>query len=114
MIEAVIRSVDQQEKKLIINLKISAGLEYFQGHFPDRPVLPGVVQTHWAIQYGIRYLGLPGRIKKLEVIKFKHLIRPNMEIALKLELKPNGKLSFSYSHEGHVMSSGRIVYPEPR
>ena len=112
MIEAVIRSVDQQEKTLIVNLNIPPELDYFQGHFPDRPVLPGVVQTHWAIQYGAQYLELPDRIKKLEVIKFKNLIRPNMEIALKLELKPSGKLTFSYSHEGNVMSSGRIVYPE--
>ena len=112
MIEAVIRSMVQEEKALTIHLYIPAELDYFRGHFPDRPILPGVVQTHWAINYGADYLGLPRRIKKLEVIKFKNLIRPEMDLELKLELKPNGKLAFSYLCDENVMSSGRIVYPE--
>ena len=113
MIEAVIRHKRQAEHHLFMTLFIPPELDYFRGHFPNRPVLPGVVQTHWAILYGCQYLNLPDRIKRLEVIKFKHLIRPEMEIDLSLELKANGKLNYRYMLADDVMSSGRIVYPDP-
>ncbi len=112
MFEANILKVCERDRGVMLTLFLQPELEYFQGHFPERPVLPGVVQTHWAIHYGKRYLNLPVRIKKLEVIKFKHIIKPGMEIELDLELKANGKLSFSYRCDADVMSSGRVVYPE--
>ena len=112
MFEADVKSIHQDENTLTLQLYTQPELEYFKGHFPGRPILPGVVQTHWAIHYGAIHLGLPEKIKKLEVIKFKNLIQPEMDITLKLELKANGKLSFSYLSGDNVMSSGRIVYPE--
>lgn len=108
--EAIVRSVEQRENGVTICLYISDKLHWFRGHFPGCPILPGVVQTHWAIGYGAQYLNLPSRISKLEVIKFKNLIRPDMEITLQLDIKPNGKLVFSYHHNNDEMSSGRIVY----
>ena len=112
MFEAVIKNIQRDGNSLIIHLYIQPELEYFRGHFPGRPILPGVVQTHWAIKYGAIHLKLPEQIRRLEVIKFKNLIQPDMEITLELVLKPNGKLSFRYLSDGDVMSSGRIVYPE--
>lgn len=112
-VEAIVHGVDKREHGVTLRLYIFDQLHWFRGHFPDRPILPGVVQTHWAIGYGARYLNLPTRINKLEVIKFKKLIRPDMEITLQLDIKPNGKLAYSYQHNGDEMSSGRIVYQTP-
>ena len=116
MFEATIKNVDKNVDKddnaLTIIMHLPEELEYFKGHFPGRPVLPGVVQTGWAITYGARYLGCPEQVKKLEVIKFRQLIRPGHDVELHLERKANGKLNFTYRQDGEVMSSGRIVYPE--
>ena len=108
--EVIIRSVDHRENGIIIGFYIPDELHWFQGHFPGSPILPGVVQTDWAITYGARYLNLPTHISRLEVIKFKNLIQPDMEVDLELDIKPNGKLAFIYRHNGDEMSSGRIVY----
>ncbi len=110
MHKPVIHDVDKQDGKVIMHLSIPAELEYFKGHFPGNPVLPGVVQTHWAIHLACDYLGTPDTIKKLEVIKFQNLILPNMELLLTLELKANGKLQFSYQCGEKRMSSGRVVF----
>ena len=32
-----------------LRFDISADLHWFEGHFPDAPVLAGVVQLHWAV-----------------------------------------------------------------
>ncbi len=107
----LVRSVDQQETAVILNLYIPDQLHWFRGHFPGHPVLPGVVQIHWVIGYGAQYLHLPTGIKKLEAVKFKQLILPNTALTLQLAHKVNGKLTFSYQHNAQEMSSGRVVYP---
>lgn len=112
ILEPLVEKVEQSGQLVRLALFIPEELSYFRGHFPGHPVLPGVVQTHWAIGYGAQYLGLPQRIKRLEVIKFKNLIQPETQLTLKLELNDKGKLVFCYDQQGLVMSSGRIVYPE--
>lgn len=112
MFEANIHRIEKGDNTLTIHLYTQPELEYFKGHFPGRPILPGVVQTHWVIHYGAVHLGLPEKIKRLEVVKFKSLIQPDTDITLKLELKANGKLVFHYLSGDNVMSSGRVVYPE--
>ncbi|WP_263079583.1 hypothetical protein [Endozoicomonas sp. Mp262] len=110
MHKPVIRSVEKQDDRVVMQLSIPAGLAYFKGHFPGNPVLPGVVQTHWAIHFACEYLGTPETIQKLEVVKFQNLILPGMDLVLTLELKANGKLQFSYQCDEKRMSSGRIVF----
>lgn len=110
MDEPVTCSVEQEENSVTLSLFIPDELHWFRGHFPEYPVLPGVVQTHWAIGYGNQYLGLPVRIKKLEAVKFKNVIRPEVTLTLRLSLSPNGKLVFSYHQNTQEMSSGRVVY----
>ncbi|WP_066017329.1 hypothetical protein [Endozoicomonas atrinae] len=112
MLEPLVETVEKSGQSVQLTLFVPEELSYFRGHFPGHPVLPGVVQTHWAIGYGAQYLGLPQRIKRLEVIKFQNLIQPKTRLTLKLELNSKGKLVFSYDQQGRVMSSGRIVYPE--
>ena len=111
VLEPVIRHIVREENGISLTLFVQPELSYFEGHFTNHPVLPGVVQTDWAIRYAAQYLDLPCSIKKLEVIKFKSLITPDTELNLTLQLKANGKLVFQYLLDGEVMSSGRIVYP---
>ena len=90
---------------------IQKELIYFDGHFEGNPVLPGVVQVHWAEAFGRRLLKLSGQFKCLEVIKFQKIIVPghNINIILKYD-DAKDKLSFKYESERGVHSSGRICF----
>ncbi|WP_425356700.1 hypothetical protein [methane-oxidizing endosymbiont of Gigantopelta aegis] len=35
-----------------LQIRIQAALQYFDGHFPQQPILPGVTQLAWADYYG--------------------------------------------------------------
>lgn len=100
---------------LLLDLYVPANLYYFDGHFPGRPVLPGVVQTHWAVHYGREFFGELGEFAGLEVVKFQQIITANQQLRLRLEHQPGkGKLYFGYtSVRGDVEvahASGRVVF----
>lgn len=107
---------------LVFTFFIPSNLYYFDGHFPGRPVLPGVVQTHWAIHYARAHWGQIGEFAGLEVIKFQQVIIANQRLTLRLEYQanttdPKRKLYFSYfSHSTQnqqaAHSSGRILFTE--
>ena len=94
-----------------IELFIPMNLYYFQGHFPGTPVLPGIVQSHWAIHYGRELFSIDLSFSHMEVLKFQQVIRPQTTVTLKLEYKAEkNKLLFSYSSNGGQHSSGRIAF----
>ena len=94
-----------------IQCVIQKELIYFDGHFEGNPVLPGVVQVHWAEAFGRRLLKLSGQFKCLEVIKFQKIIVPGHSINIILKYDDaKDKLSFKYESEKGVHSSGRICF----
>ena len=84
---------------------------YLQGHFPGQPVLPGVVQLHWAISLARRGLSLPPNFIGIEALKFHRIIEPSTPLRLALEQSDDaGKLRFSYTSELGTHSQGRILF----
>jgi acyl-coenzyme A synthetase/AMP-(fatty) acid ligase/3-hydroxymyristoyl/3-hydroxydecanoyl-(acyl carrier protein) dehydratase len=93
-----------------LQLAVPPDLAYFSGHFPQAPVLPGVVQVEWALMLGQRLMDLPAKFAGMEVLKFQQLVRPGDEIQLHLRFDPaRGKLYFAYRNETATCSSGRIL-----
>ncbi|MGC5699937.1 AMP-binding protein [Pseudomonas sp. NFXW11] len=93
-----------------LQLAIPPDLAYFSGHFPQTPVLPGVVQVDWALSLGQQLLELPGRFAGMEVLKFQQLVRPGDRIQLNLRFDAQRqKLYFAYLNDGAPCSSGRII-----
>lgn len=93
-----------------LTLWIPAGLPYFKGHFPNVPILAGVVQLHWAVQFAKQKLSLSATdVKNVEVLKFKVVIVPDQKLVLTLTKKTNEKFLFSYQSEKGQHASGRIV-----
>lgn len=93
-----------------LQLAVPPDLAYFSGHFPQTPVLPGVVQVEWALRLGQQLMDLPAKFAGMEVLKFQQLVRPGDEIQLHLRFDPErSKLYFAYRNEAATCSSGRIL-----
>ncbi len=104
---------DLQQDAVELELKIHAGLIYFQGHFPGQPILPGVAQLAWVERYGRLFFNIVSPFFRMEVIKFKKIIQPGVVVNLKLNWKAEtGKLYFDLSSDSDSHSSGRILYQE--
>ncbi|HLJ62541.1 MAG TPA: hypothetical protein VKT70_00440 [Stellaceae bacterium] len=74
-------------QKANLRLFVPSSLVFFQGHFRDFPILPGVVQLDWAIRHGRRHFTIPGHPATLKV-KFPTPLRPETEITLALTFEP--------------------------
>ena len=68
---------------------------YFQGHFPGRPIMPGVLQCECCLQMGAILMtfrlgqygdsGIPVATRILDA-KFKRMVAPNDQLDLEVEL----------------------------
>ncbi|MGL5815707.1 MAG: 3-hydroxyacyl-ACP dehydratase FabZ family protein [Aeromonas sp.] len=98
-----------QEDVLVLRLRLDPGLPWFSGHFPGAPLLPGVVQVHWAMHYGRQLPGLVGEFGGMSQLKFQRPLRPGQECELHLNwLADKGQLLFSYRLGDETASSGRV------
>lgn len=92
-------------------LVVPEDLFFFEGHFPRRPVLPGVAQVHWAISLARSGLPLKPTFLGLEALKFHRIITPRSRLKLALEhMEGTGKLQFSYTSELGLHSQGRVLF----
>jgi uncharacterized membrane protein len=103
--------IDQE--KLIEKTENSARVEftlpdtnpYFDGHFPEFPILPAVGQMDLIIRFAAKYLGTGIELSQIRRIKFSSFIRPFTPLLLNIEKKeetvsfkitsPNGETVYS-------------------
>jgi 3-hydroxymyristoyl/3-hydroxydecanoyl-(acyl carrier protein) dehydratase len=105
--EVTALSIDRGHAEFMVLLH--GGLLFFKGHFPNEPILPGVAQIHWAMQWGRRYLDIERDFVGLEQIKFHMPAKPGDQLYVALDWDAEKSLlSFRYTLAKRVVSSGRI------
>ena len=94
-----------------LQLTIPHDLDYFRGHFPTAPIVPGVVQIKWAIELAGRYLAAGGTFVGMDALKFQHVMLPGISVTLSLRwAASDGRLHFAYQNDGARYGSGRIRF----
>ncbi len=104
-------SAEERDGEWLLQLQVPLDLAHFTGHFPQTPVLPGVVQIDWAQQLARQLIAqLPPRFAGMEVLKFQQLVRPGDTLQLSLRFDAErGKLYFAYRNGEAACSSGRVL-----
>jgi 3-hydroxymyristoyl/3-hydroxydecanoyl-(acyl carrier protein) dehydratase len=95
--------------RLELDLRVPGELACFDGHFPGRPVLPGVAQVDWSARYARERLGLRGEFSAAENLKFFSVVVPGARLTLKLRLD-DSRLRFELSEGAKKVSSGTLVF----
>jgi UDP-3-O-[3-hydroxymyristoyl] N-acetylglucosamine deacetylase/3-hydroxyacyl-[acyl-carrier-protein] dehydratase len=93
---------------------VTANEAYFQGHFPGRPVMPGVLQLEAMAQVaGILMLKQPENAGKLayfmsaESVKWRQPVRPGDSLVIDVELtRSRGKIGKA---RGNCLVNGEVV-----
>ena len=92
---ATARSIDAE-------MAFPADGEWFSGHFPGFPILPGVAQLFFLRLFACRAFGAFPEAALFKNIKFKRPIRPGERVRLKVERSSQCDFSFEYSVGGAV------------
>lgn len=96
---------------LNLKLEMQPDLIYFDGHFDEHAVLPGVVQLDWAINFAREAFGFTQSFERVEALKFFQVICANERVDLELRFEPErSRLHFRYSGETHDHSAGRVLF----
>jgi len=92
-----------------LDLAVPADHPAFAGHFPDRPILPGVVQIDWALRLAEQHLGSGAVTSRDFQVKFRRVIAPGAPVVVELRLDRAGPtLAFTYRQDDDIASTGRL------
>lgn len=92
-------------------LDVVPSLRVFDGHFPTRPILPGVAQIDWAAEFAASCFALPGAFRGVEQLKFQKPVIPPLRLELTLEWRAQaGHLAFRFQSERGLHSAGRLLF----
>lgn len=101
-------AVMRGETAVTIELRVDPELAFFAGHFPGKPILPGVVQVDWALRLAQAEGLQAGEFQGIDLLKFNALIRPGDRLRLVLERDARDGFSFAYWRGDERCSSGRV------
>lgn len=85
----------------------------FAGHFPGRPIVPGVVLLDRGILFAEQLLGPASRRWQVAQAKFYSPAGPGQMLSFKLQVKPSGAIAFSVHHVDRQVAAGSLVPCEP-
>lgn len=97
-----------------LDIEVQADNPWFEGHFPQFAILPGVVQIGWAAHFAHELHGLGPGVTSMDQIKFKRPILPGARITL--ILKPDAaarRVRYEYQDAESSYSSGTLQFGDP-
>ena len=80
----------------------------YEGHFPGRPILPGVVILAEALAAIEASTGAPATAWRIDNAKFLGVVTPGTRLALTHETLASGGVRFEVRAAGEVVASGTL------
>ena len=91
-------------------LAIVARDAYFQGHFPGRPVLPGVVQLMLVLEALVREGQQPAALQKITFVRLREIVLPGEQLDLVSRQMEHGRTRFDLTRKGRIVTNGELVF----
>lgn len=85
----------------------------FPGHFPGRPIVPGVVLLDQAIRFAETLLARPGLSWQVGNAKFLSPVGPGETLTFALTPKASGAVAFTVRAADRDVASGSLTPPTP-
>lgn len=105
----VVLACERTADKCVLQLQVPVNCCWFDGHFPQVPILSGVAQLDWVMTLAAQYLDVQQGFAGIEVLKFQNIIQPGNTVQLELEwVRAKGRLYFAMQND-RPLSSGRII-----
>ncbi|MBL6989515.1 MAG: beta-hydroxyacyl-ACP dehydratase [Bacteriovoracaceae bacterium] len=105
--------VERGENTIHCRLHLTGEEDFFMGHFPGNPIMPGVLLQEAAFQGGALLMGKKvdkkgiGVVTKVENAKFKNFVRPKNVLNIKVELLE--QLENAFFFKAKIMVVDQVV-----
>jgi 3-hydroxyacyl-[acyl-carrier-protein] dehydratase len=81
----------------------------FAGHFPEMPIVPGVLLLDEVMHAIVTETGLPATTWQVSAVKFLSPLKPGESIIIEHEQSANGTIKFEVQCEGLDNNSRKIL-----
>ena len=106
--------IELEEERIVGIKNVTANEEYFQGHFPQQPIMPGVLQVEALAQlagvllfHNMKDSGSIGFFRGVENVKFRKPVVPGDQLRLEVQvLKKRGNIA---RFSGQAFVAGELV-----
>lgn len=108
--------VDRTENSITTSKKLTGEEDYFRGHFPGRPVFPGVLMCEAVFQTGALLMSLKGQgagntstavVSRIQNTKFKNMARPGNTLHITVDFVES--LANAAYMKGKITSNGKTI-----
>lgn len=106
--------VEESDGKIVCRKTFREDDFFVQGHFPDYPLVPGVIQCECCLQAGAIVLsrhtpksGVVPVATRLDNVRFKRMVRPGDTVEVEVEL--NDQVGSAYYLTGRVKLDGKVT-----
>ncbi len=91
-------------------LTISSLHPSLPGHFPDNPIVPGVVILEEVLEQIWQSVDEPLVLSKIPTVKFHSPLRPNESLQLTFNILPDHLVTFSCQVGSRRIASGQFLF----
>lgn len=104
--------IDRTENSIKTTLKVTGEEDFFKGHFPGNPIMPGVLLQEALFQSGAALMagragGGLGVVTRVQNAKFKNMVRPGD--VLEMEVQLTESISNAHYMKGTTKVDGKTV-----
>jgi len=101
-----VSSSNKEDESHIFSIQLNPDHNIFEGHFPDNPVTPGVVQMEIVKELMKESTGMALNLKKMGNCKFLAILNPKVDVKVDVLLK------ISNGEDGEIKASAVIKNAE--
>lgn len=105
--------LDYSESKITTSLFLSGKEDFFRGHFPGRPIMPGVLLQEAIFQTGAALMATKnagsglGVVTRVQNAKFKSMVKPEDTLIIEVELLE--QLANASFMKGNIKVNNKVV-----
>lgn len=82
---------------------------WFEGHFPGRPILPGVAQLWLVLEALAHERGQPVTLREVAFARLRQLVLPGDSLELNARERDGGRVRFELTRDGVAVSNGELI-----
>jgi predicted hotdog family 3-hydroxylacyl-ACP dehydratase len=98
---------------VIATIPVPSGGGYFEGHFPGRPILPGVVELALVLEVLARETRRPAVLRGIGFVRLRQLVFPGDRLELVARELDGGRARFDLRREDLLVANGELILGPP-
>ena len=92
---------------------VPSGGGYFEGHFPGRPILPGIVELVLVLEALARATGEAVSLQGIGFVRLRQLVLPGDRLEVSARELEGGRTRFDLKRDDVVVANGELILGEP-